>query len=197
MSEELFEQFKVFLPKYLTPSDARELFSELEKFPHYDNFYLLNPPEETLQGDGWKGLVVIDFNTLTRKAVSGVVLSNSCDIDPSNPRALESRVVFCPLIRLVLYAKLLEDAGRNTQQIEATLSAIRLQKVTQLFYLPAYGTVMEESVAVLDDIHSHPLKDFIGRERSRLFTLKMHAFYIFVIKLSIHFTRLREEVNRS
>jgi hypothetical protein len=196
MSEELFEQFKVFLPKYLTPREARELFCELEKFPNNDNFYLLSHPDELLQADGWRGLVAIDFHTLSKKVVSGVILSNSCDINPRNQGALDSRVLFCPIIRLASYTNLLLDARRNAQQIENTLSAVRLQKVTNLFYLPPYAKVMEESIIVLDDIHGHPLRDFITQDRSRLFTLNQYAFYIFVIKLSIHFTRLQENVPR-
>ena len=163
MTDEQFEQFKVFLPKYLTPKDARELFSELEKFPQHDNFYLLDSPEEPLQGDGWKGLVAIDFHTLTKKAMSGIIISNSCDIDPKNRRALESKILFCPIIKLTSYAKLLQEAGRNNQQIIDIQSTIRTQKVTHLFYLPPDSEMMEESVAVLGDVHSHPSERFCKR----------------------------------
>jgi len=87
-SEEFFEQAQIFLPKYLIPDQQKELFEELKSFPDNQKFYLNQDqfPNEMLQGDGWAGFVAINFKTLEQKTVSGIVLSNTCDISIENER---------------------------------------------------------------------------------------------------------------
>jgi hypothetical protein len=63
-------------------------------------------------------------------------------------------------------------------------------------YLPANPEVMPESVALFSDARSHPLDDFLARERSLLFRLSDFGFYLFLFKLSIHFNRMLEGVER-
>jgi hypothetical protein len=41
--DEIFEQVSLFLPKYLTPSQKQELYSEMQKFPGATQFYLHRP----------------------------------------------------------------------------------------------------------------------------------------------------------
>jgi len=195
--DDLFEQVKLFLPKYLTPAESRELFEDLKRFPQNKNFYLMgDSPEELLQGDGWKGFVAIDFHQLEKRTVSGVILSNSCDIDVRNARTREMKVLFAPLIRLSKYEQLLTESGKARYQVDSILSSIRQQTVTYIFYFPSISGVMDEGIIVLDDIHAHPLGDFLGCSRTRLFTLNQYAFYIFLIKLSIHFSRFQENISR-
>ena len=73
---------------------------------------------------------------------------------------------------------------------------IRAQGVTSIFYLPADDLLEEEHVALLDDLHSMPLEAH-GQAAEKLFTLSMAGFYLFVFKLSVHFCRLHENVDRS
>src|SRR5437870_4422628 len=102
---EFFEQIKLFLPKYLTPEESSDLFSELAKFPDNMSFYLSNVElqNQLLQGDGWRGFVVVDFLTGNRKTASGVIVSNSCDVDLANIRDVPVNVLFSPLIELSRY----------------------------------------------------------------------------------------------
>lgn len=196
-SPDIFEQAKLYLPKYLTSTQQRELFEQLREFPRIREFYLDKPPEQTLlQGDGWRGFVVLDFFTSERKVISGVILSNSCDISPENLQMLPGRVLFSPLIRLSKYRRLLRDAGRSDEQIEGKLASIRKQEVTSIFWLPELPGTFEESMILLDDIHTHPLDDFVQRDRSRIFTLSQVGFYVLLLKLSIHFSRFQEGVQR-
>ncbi len=68
--------------------------------------------------------------------------------------------------------------------------------MSDIFFLPA-GTAMDDDhLVLLDDIHTTPLNQFSRQKQKRLFCLGQTAFYIFLIKLSIHFTRLREGVRR-
>jgi hypothetical protein len=197
-TESAFEQAKIFLPKYLTPAEQNRLFEELDSFPVNKNFYLGQKhfTQEMLQGDGWKGLIVINFQTVEKKSVSGIVLSNTCDISLENKRSLPVRILFAPIIRLSKYIELLRQARESEQQIESRLHEVRRQHMTQIFYLPAYSDVIEESIVVLDNVHTHPRVDFREENNSKIFTLNQYAFYIFLMKLSIHFCRFQEKISR-
>ena len=85
--------------------------------------------------------------------------------------------------------------ANNIVGVEDKLALIRRQRITDIFYLPSNG-VNEESMILLDDIHRHPLDHFLAQEKTKLFTLTQTAFYVFVIKLSIHFHRVKEGARR-
>ncbi len=195
---DIFDQIRLFLPKYLTAEQTRGLFSELSKFPGNFAFYTFRSDlqEQLLQGDGWRGFVAIDFVTGTRKEVSGMILSNSCDISAENQRDVPANILFAPLIQLSRYTETLRAVGKTSEQIESIVGNIKKQYVTSMFYVPQCSGYIEESIILLDDIHAHPLQDFLGRERRSLFTLNQYAFYVFLIKLSIHFSRFREGIQR-
>ena len=199
MPEFSFEDVGLFLPKYLSPSQQQSLFDEIKRFPAKVSYY--TPPsaigvEDMLQGDGWRGLIAIDFDTLEKKPVSGIIISNSCDIVAENAHDHSPNVLFAPIVKLDSFLNLLRDAGKSAQDVNAKADVIRKQAISSLFYLPKYEGVMEDSIVVLDDIHRHPLQHFLASTRIRLFRLTQFAFYLFVIKLSIHLHRLNEGVAR-
>jgi len=198
MTSDVFEQIKLFLPKYLTPEQTKELYAELAAFPNFRQFYLFSSmhADELLQGDGWAGLVAINFYSRETKTVNGLVLSNSCDVSSENARKFPVNLLFAPIISLSRFVERLQLTGQTSQQIENQLSAIRSQKMTSVFYLPRAEGVIEESMVLLDDIHAEPLEYFQNNYKSPLFTLSQHAFYIFIIKLSVHFCRFQEGVQR-
>lgn len=197
-SSELFEQIRILLPKYLTPSEKEDLFDELKRFPNNEAFYFDRDDlrNELLQGDGWRGLIAIDFRTGNRKSVSGVILSNSCDIDTGNLSAFPVNILFAPIIKLDRYVERLRSQGKTGDQIQSLLTTIRKQRITNIFFLPPSTGITEESFILLDDIHAHPLSDFLGSDHQPLFKMNMFFFYYFVIKLSIHFCRFQEGVHR-
>ena len=65
-----------------------------------------------------------------------------------------------------------------------------------MLYVPAVAGLPETFVR-LDHIRPQPLHSFLAGQRKRLFSLSQGAFYILLIKLAIHFTRIQERVNRS
>jgi hypothetical protein len=196
--EEIFEQVSLFLPKYLTPSQKQDLYSEMLRFPGTTQFYLHRPDlrDQLLQGDGWQGFIAINFHTGQRKDVSGVILSNSCDVSTDNSRSLPVNILFAPLVNLSQYEQLLLANGKSPAQVGSQFNEIRNQKVTSMFYLPRLSGVIEESIILLDDIHVHPLRDFLEVSHEPLFQLNQFAFYLFLIKLSIHFCRFQEGIQR-
>ena len=196
--EEIFEQVSLFLPKYLTPSQKQDLYSEMLRFPGTTQFYLHRPDlrDQLLQGDGWQGFIAINFHTGQIKVVSGVILSNSCDVSTDNSRSLPVNILFAPLVNLSQYEQLLLANGKSPAQVGSQFNEIRNQKVTSIFYLPRLSGVIEESIILLDDIHVHPLRDFLEVSHEPLFQLNQFAFYLFLIKLSIHFCRFQEGIQR-
>ena len=78
------------------------IVNELKKF-HIDEmqYYLLTRyQQEMLQGDGWKRLQLRNFESGEKIFVNGVILSNTCDVAPENPRELPVKIIFAPLIGL-------------------------------------------------------------------------------------------------
>lgn len=198
MTSDIFEQIKLFLPKYLTPQQTKDLYEELKSFPNFMQFYLHSSDlqDELLQGDGWSGLDAINFSSCQPKPIKGLVLSNSCDVSSQNRRNLPVNLVFAPIIGFSRFIERLQSRGLSSNQIESQLSAIRNQQLTSVFYLPEADGVIDESLVFLDNIHAEPLDYFMSNEEVPLFTLSQHAFYVFIIKLSIHFCRFQEGVNR-
>lgn len=198
MADFSLEEIAVFLPKYLSPREQAGLFDEIKRLPNAIAFYDRRRDLEAdlLQGDGWRGLVAINFDSLERKSLSGVIISNSCDIDIANKRDISPNVLFAPIIRLSDFCALLERSGKSAEEIAARLDVIRSQRITSIFYLPKYDGVIDESLILLDDIHRHPLRDFVKVDRAKVFTLTQTAFYLFLIKLSVHFHRVNEGVHR-
>ena len=185
------------IPYYLSQESKDNLVKALKDFPKNTPYYTNLYPNETLQGDGWSALGLINYETGERKKVRGIILSNSCDIDLKNKRDIPVKLVFAPIIKLKRYARLLELAKIPKEKIKGKFDSIRNQKVTTLFYLPKGAGLDDEHAALLDDIHSIPLLEFSDQEdRTKLFTLHQVGFYLFLLKLSVHFCRFHEEVNR-
>jgi len=198
-----FEEIERFLPKYLSPTAEQKLFAELEQFP--DNIdkrfysYLLKKKDIIFQGDGIKDLLVINLpDTRTGNAPS-MIISNTCDVDPSNLRFFASRILYAPIFNLAKYEKnIIEDGLKDAESVKSHIETIRKQFVSQIFYLPPGGDLQEESIVFLDRIINLPV-GYIPKEEianKKIFTLSDYGFYLFLFKLSIHFTRIREDFER-
>lgn len=188
------------IPAYLSDADKKALLKALADFPQTREvrpYFFETEDADPLQGDLWRGLEVYRHEDGTRKRVLGMLVSNSCDIAPGNKRYLPPKLAFATLISLERYKETLLKHGLDEERIEEHISQVRAQGVTSLFYLPAEGRLKKEHIAVLQDLHSVPLKAFIGDSRkSRVATLSQLCFYLFLFKLSIHFCRFLEGVDR-
>lgn len=191
------ETIRDHIPYYLTQNQKDGLLKALAEFPRPIPYYIGRYEDELLQGDGWEKLEIIRFETGDRDRIKGILLSNSCDIGPDNKRALPPNITFAPIIKLSRYAQALLNSGQAQQQVDDHLLAIREQRVSSMFYLPKGGSLDDEYVALLDDLHTVPVQAFeCVAERKKLFTLGQVGFYLFLLKLSVHFCRFHEEVTR-
>lgn len=184
------------IPYYLSQPQKEGLVKALNDFPNC-NYYTSQGPADALQGDGWTQMELVRFEDGERRKVPGILLSNSCDMSSENKRSTPPLLTFAPLISLAKYRRLLETRGQTATQIEDKFKQIRLQLLTSVFYLPAGTQVKEEYIALLDDVYTLPVSFFQAQtEKTRLFTLSDVAFYLFIMKLSIHFCRMHEAVAR-
>ncbi|HEY1028344.1 MAG TPA: hypothetical protein VGE28_12055 [Pseudomonas sp.] len=185
------------IPYYLTQKAGEGILKELENYSAHTPMFLTREMEGILQGDGWKGFCFFNHLTGNVQNVRAIVLSNSCDIDPGNARDLPAQVTFVPLMKLSKIEIVFRKAGHSEQAIQQKLRDIRAQRSTSFFFLPSQGVLDEDYAAWLSDAHSMPMKSFLDSEaRQKVFTLNMTGFYLFLFKLSIHFCRFHEKVDR-
>jgi len=203
-----FEEVKKYLPQYLSSTAQQELFKELNQFPHNvdQRIYTTQFPglEKIFQGDGIQNLLYINLPNSDIREVPGMILSNTCDIDPSNKRFMPLRMVYTPIFNLAKYEQALikshvETGVKPIQAINSHISDIRKQYVSHVFYLPKGGKLENDSIIFFDRLNNYPSDAIKGQElpNRRIFTLSDFGFYLFLFKLSVHFTRIRDGVSRS
>ena len=130
--------------------------------------------------------------------IPAMVLSNTCDINPENKRLFPPNLVYSPIFNLQKYKSALLEEGNSKQSVEDHINSIRRQEPTSIFYLPKGGSLESESLVFFDRINSCNIGFVNHTELSslRLFTLSDYGLYLFVFKLSIHFSRVMEEIDR-
>jgi hypothetical protein len=199
---DFLEDFKTYLPKYLSTDAQKNLFQELAQFPHNIDarLYTMKLREErtVFQGDGLASLWVADLPSEKIGKSRVMVLSNTCDICPENKRLLGTRTLYCPIISFAKYEQLVREV-KEVSDPAGHLDAVRKQQTSSMFFLPKNERLGEEAIALLDrinncDTQAISLDELVAH---RLFTLSDYGFYMFLFKLSVHLTRLREGVQRN
>ncbi len=111
---------------------------------------------------------------------------------------MPTRIIFSPLVKLDTFKNLLYASRMEGRRIEEKIRSIKAQKTTSVFYIPAGGPLAEDHVVRFDELHSMPVAAHSADpNRQKLFTLSNIGFYMLAFKLSIHFCRLQEKVNRN
>lgn len=195
------EEVRKFLPTYLSQGSETAFLDEIKHFWESDHrsFYTerLRDQRFVFQGDGLEGLLIVNLPDTTTKRGSGMVLSNSCDINPSNERLFDASLCYAPIFSLPAYLAALrkEFAEERVADHERDL---RRQSITQIFFLPQGGRLANDAIVFLDRIISmaNDTIDRNGLVASRLFTLSDFGAWLFTLKLSIHLCRTRDKVDR-
>lgn len=208
----LEDEIRTYLPRFLSAESDKELFESLKQFPDNIDCRIytdkLLSEELLFQGDGLRDLLVVNLPDKNVMPASGMILSNTCDVDLSNQRAFfPPRLVYAPIFNLEKYRQaLLEEIADAAEEVKKSkiqaiashIDCIREQKVTQVFFLPMLPGRLEESIVFLDRICNCDNAG-VSRENipaKRLFTLSDYGAYLFLIKLSLHFTRIKDKVDR-
>lgn len=199
----LSDNIKLYLPRYLSSPASDEMFESIRDFPKNvdGRFYTSHLRNNNLiyQGDGLNDMLVVNLPDSNIQKAPSIVFSNTCDISESNDRHFDSNIVYAPIFNLAKYKKLItEKSSKSAEAIDNHIAAIKKQHITQIFYLPKLGSDFDDSIVFLDKVNNCTSKLFEGEDvtKRRVFTLSDYGAYLFVLKLSIHFTRIWNGVER-
>lgn len=202
-----FDEIRKHLPQYLSSTSQNGLFKDLKEFPDNIDQRLFSPKlldhDLIYQGDGIEGLTVSNFPSTETRDLPAIVFSNTCDVNPENKRFFSSRIVYSPMFKLDKYKHMLIEEFVDTSEhtleaINNHIEAIKKQLITQIMFLPKGCKLQDDSIVFLDRVNNYPLGEMSVEDvkRKKLFVLSNYGLYIFLIKLSIHFTRIQENVDR-
>lgn len=198
-----FDEIKRYLPQYLSSGSQQNLFEELKNFPRNidQRIYTSFPTHDNAiyQGDGINNMPIINLPSPEIQSLSVMILSNTCDIDPRNKRLVKIRMVYAPILRFESYRRmLLVHAKACISKIYDHLTSLKKQHISNIFYLPKGQGLGYDGIAFLDRLNNCPAEGISEEDirAKRLFKLSNYGFYLFLVKISIHFTRIREGVDR-
>ena len=192
-----FEDIEIYFPPYLSITSKEELFKGLKQFNHEDfsSFYLFDNIEKLntqwAQGDSVSEL---DFNGTNREAL---LISNTCDMSLENDRNIPIHVSYVPIAKVKTVLEMLKEGRHCQSYIKTFIANLKKQKYTNLFYLPSVNPSSEDKVAFLDMTHSCDKDNLPAPSANKVFCMGNTGFYLFLFKLSVHFTRMMEGLDRS
>jgi hypothetical protein len=213
--DDTLELIRTFLPKYLTPELQENLFKTVQ-----DNFPFSTDPnliysqipeiEYLYQGDCIVDIPFTNFNkgNFDTAYLNGIIASNTCDISPENDRLDIPNIQFASVFSLKEYIDQLKANDVKQQRIDSFVENLRANKVSNLFYMPEKRNgdtiIIKESFARFDLNVTLPISIFSGEAYNknyfpigdRLVSFSNYGFYLFLIKLSVHYCRFREGVFR-
>lgn len=201
--KEFSDKIERFLPQYLSQSSKKLLLDELKQFPTdgtKDTIYTtaLKDAPYLLQGDGISKVLYMNFPD-TQVLESNVILfSNTCDMSLNNERKNPCRIMYAPLLNYDKYEAMIKK-HYSQEAAEGHLKDLRSQHVTQALYLPKGGGLDYNAIVFFDRAISIPMNEESVNLfcKNRLFTLSDYGLYLFLLKLSIHFTRIQEKIDRT
>lgn len=196
------DDIRQFLPTFLSQGSQSAFLDEIRHFlasnskPFYTS--ALSHQLILFQGDGLDGMLVINLPDPTIGTAPAMLYSNTCDVDPKNRRLFTTQLSYAPIFPLDRYLELLL-AEHPRARVESHEHEIRQQLITQIFFLPKGGKLQRDSLVFLDRTMS-AASATVAREKVpdlRLFTLSDFGAWLFALKLSIHFCRVRDQVDRT
>ncbi len=190
------EQAETFLLPYLTTERREGFLKSLTDFQSLNAYFAKIADPEPLQGDAWHGFTVFRFEDGSREVIKGIVLTNSCDLAGGNERYFPPSLTFAPLIPLQVYERVLKEKMGDDTRIANHLRDVRAQKVSSHYFLPDLAGV-GDCFALLSDAYSMPLEHFSEKNGAhRLASLSQVAFWLLLFKLSFHYCRFHEGIDR-
>lgn len=199
---ELEENIKLYLPQYLSEDKLISLKKELKNFgnrrdsgKYFTTF--LKSDSNLFQGDCVKAQVW-NLPDIESREENVILLSNTCDMDISNQRLNQCRVMYAPIFNLEKYRQKLLEKKFEKNKIDNHIKDIKNQLVSQILYLPTKSILGYNSFVLFDRTISIPLTSEIVANctKTRKVSLSNYGFYLFLLKLSYHFTRIQEHVDR-
>ena len=185
-----------FLPQYLNDNYKEMLASNLANFPNnMDKIYMnnqdyLNNKDSILQSD------IFEYKDESlNKPKRVLVISNTCDNSGDNKRDFPLNIACVPLIKLQKLLNCLRKNQKKEDEIIDFEKKVKSQKYSNLLFFPKINNNDDDYIACFDKPFSEEREQF-NKKSNKLMSLSNYGFYIFLLKLSIHFTRILEKINR-
>lgn len=203
--DNFWENVSIYLPPYLSETSKKKLFEDIDKFNKTgfeEEIYSNSFKDATylMQGDGISNMFYVNLPSVESKYVNAIICSNTCDMSLDNlkTRKNPARVMYAPILSFKKYKDLI-SSKYGEDHVKSHLNDIKRQHVTQILFLPKWNDSSEDSIVFLDRMISLPLKDNLVHQsvKNRIFTLSDSGFYLFLLKLSLHFTRVQEKLDRN
>ncbi|MFL1707054.1 hypothetical protein ACHJH3_08630 [Campylobacter sp. MOP7] len=191
------EDIKKYLPQYLSDGAKGALVRSLGEYPNnlnsifMEDAYYNTHKDKILQADVFECKNI--YENINAKIM---VISNSCDNSEENQRFIPINISYIPLIDLGKLKEKLETDKFDKEKIDNFMNAVKKQQITSMFYIPAQNDSNSEMVALFDSPMSTGLKIFKSKIVKKIYSLSNYGFYIFLFKLSYHFTRIKEGTQR-
>ena len=211
-----FSQYKFdeLLPPYLTSPEKQRITVGLQQFLDttsnpkvidYSGFFLSNTPQHLMQSDVLHSVKVVDWDEESFDPIVGythaIFISNTCDVNQENTRSINKKeALIAPIIDLEEYLKDLRNEGFTEAQVASFYNALKRQEFSNLFFIPKNDKNNKEFIVFFDKISWLPTKLLFEEEKIidkvRFISFSNFGFYLFILKLSYHFCRVPEEVER-
>lgn len=206
-----------FIPSYLDEESKEVLKQSLKYFPNpteSNKFYEVSKDISLwYQGDGVNDVPFFSIDNEGNpniKYSKGLILSNTCGIDPANTRSNDTMVNFAKIINLNLFIEFMKTKGFDEDRIESIVKDLKANRINNFVFIPGFtrnNYVFPDSIVQLDKISSLPLGKFLDKYKfeykteendngDRLFSFSNYGFYLMVIKISIFFCRFSEKIDR-
>lgn len=211
------DNFELLLPSYLTSEQKTRLKDALAQFTiqretknpsgelDYSNFVTRQACEYFKQSDLVYQIRYPHLNENTfefeKYYTTAIILSNTCDISDDNTHTLNKKqCVLAPIIELDLYIETLKTLDDfSDPRLASFLNELKLQRITNIFYISDNGG--SEYIALLDKIFWFPtdeLNSYLEEiDETKLLSLTQFGYYLFLLKLTFHFSRFPEALDRA
>lgn len=211
------DNFELLLPSYLTSDQKNRLKDSLSQFTvsrgtdkptgnlDYSNFITKQVCDNFKQSDLVYQIRYPHLNDETfefeKYYTTAIVLSNTCDISDENSHTLNKKqCVLAPVIELDIYIEALKKIDSfSAEGLTSFLSELKLQRITNIFYISENGE--KEYIALLDKIFWFPTEELNSYleniHENKLFSLTQFGYYLFLLKLTFHFSRFPESLDRA
>lgn len=192
------EEAAKFLPPFLAEDELGSLYDQLKRLDAGIPYFSPNEFNFNLQGDTFARapFVVVSANEAKMRQTTVMLLSNTCDVSEENARRLPPNVTVAPVVRVSRWCEIATDEGISAEAIDSMLESARRHRTSSMFFVPSGHGIEEDSLVLFDQIQSLPLEAFNAVNPERLATLSQAAFWLLLLKLSVHFCRQQEGVRR-
>ncbi|EMT0931083.1 hypothetical protein ABT260_003060 [Acinetobacter baumannii] len=201
------ENFSNLLPNYLSDATREKLEINLKDFSA--NEKITQDPFTPFKNDFFlQGDIIVNvpypyWDSGCFKTVSAprcIILSNTCDIDERNSRAIPMDCLLAPIFSVEKYETLMLKNGVGEDRVQQFISNVKRYKITNLFHLPIneegeYEPHGKGYIVALDKAFSLPRN--VLNIKQHLKSLNQFFSYLFTFHLSIHLCRFHDKVDRN